>query len=80
MTAEEYLKEKGFSENLMVFGNKIFGSNYVSDLLEDYTKLKCKEQREICERIAIEHKKKVWITSSLFPLSDKIKNAPEPEI
>lgn len=82
MTVEEYIKSKNFyTINIAVLEG--FGEIYIEleDLLKEYARIKCKEQRIICS----EHADADYnITQSgyteVFVINSSILNAPEPEM
>lgn len=84
MTVEEYVKSKNFyTINIAVLEG--FGEIYIEleDLLKEYARIKCKEQREICANSAIigyeklEHHPSAW---NEYIDKASILNAPEPEM
>lgn len=69
MTAEEYFKEK--FKGCTIFEKEIF------KIIQDFTRLKCKEQRELCAK---EIKRNAVIFDILGINQETILNSPEPEI
>jgi hypothetical protein len=71
MTAEEYLNEKILKGNR----DSLFLVNTILNLMQDFARLKCKEQRELCAK----RWKRCTIDRYAYNYYDKILNSPEPE-
>lgn len=85
MTAEEYIKEKNIKDTLYDVENPIpnqWIKGGLSKLLQDFTRLKCKEQREEVANELLNHEidwgTPIKIDSQVF--KKIILNSPEPEI
>lgn len=48
MTAEEFLKQQGVDFNSIHSQSETDDNKLVIELMQDFARLKCKEQRELC--------------------------------
>jgi spore coat polysaccharide biosynthesis predicted glycosyltransferase SpsG len=75
MTAEEYLDKVRINE--IPYNIIMFKPIEVIQMLQDFARLKCKEQRELCAK---EIKRNAVIFDILGINQETILNSPEPEI
>jgi spore coat polysaccharide biosynthesis predicted glycosyltransferase SpsG len=71
MTAEEYIDKYGYGELVN------YDLDSIINLMRDFARLKCEEQRELCAK---EIKRNAVIFDILGINQETILNSPEPEI